>query len=131
MTQVRFKQAAHICGKDYLPGIHSIPDHVLDDKFFLRLINAGLVSDPEDKAIKAESLAERNKRLADKIDQKKNPARPKSVSAAPITEKPAEDAQPQKAEELPPADPVEEDAEESDDKPSSKQNQKPNQKSKR
>ncbi len=48
-TSLQFKQAAHLCGKDYARGVHVIPDADLqklsEDKYFHALVKAGLIGD--------------------------------------------------------------------------------------
>ncbi len=66
--QVQFKQAAHICGKDYSRGFHQVSEDVMQSKFFLKLVNAGLVLDAEEaKMVSAEPLHARQARLAEKL----------------------------------------------------------------
>jgi hypothetical protein len=49
MENLQFKQAVHLCGKDYSRGVHSIPeaelDKLVEDKYFQSLVQAGLIGD--------------------------------------------------------------------------------------
>lgn len=68
-----FKQAAHLAGKDYVKGNHDVPEIAEEDPFFLKLVGAGLIVEPEAvREVSPESPAERSRRLYDRLVSKKN-----------------------------------------------------------
>lgn len=87
--RIHFKQAVHLDGKDYALGTHDVPESVLkNNKYFHKLMEAGLVMDAEGKEIiSPESLQERNRKLSEKLQ-----AAPVSkVAPTPVVEQPAAD----------------------------------------
>jgi hypothetical protein len=85
--RLQFKQAVHLEGKDYGLGHHEVPDHVIKKKhkFIERLVQAGLIleGDAMSKPVSAETLQERQKRLAESLAKASKAVSPKSV---PISE---------------------------------------------
>lgn len=89
--RIQLLQAAHLGGKSYALGIHDLPEKAIEDRFFHKLVQAGLAVEPEASAFVApESLQDRQKRLADKLvkasDEKALAAR-KAVIASQEAEK--------------------------------------------
>lgn len=118
-----FKQAAHLAGKDYMKGNHDVPEAAEEDPFFLKLVGAGLIVEPEAvREVSPESPHERSKRLYDRLVNKKE----KKVKAAPANKdeafaKQKEDAQAAaKAGVAAPEESAEEDSDEKVEKKSSK-----------
>lgn len=66
--RVKFKQAVHLGGRDYLLGTHEVPDQLLKHPYFQKLMKAGLVEDAEPlKKAHAESPEHRQKKISEKI----------------------------------------------------------------
>lgn len=69
-----FKQAVFLCGKTYSQGFHEVPESVISDKFFQKMVLSGMISDGElQQPILAETPLQRNQRLAEKLIPKAPP----------------------------------------------------------
>lgn len=65
-----FKQAVCLDGKDYLRGVHRLSGEVLKNKTFLKFCELGLIHQegPKAEVFIFQTLAEKNKMLADKME---------------------------------------------------------------
>lgn len=82
--RVLFKQAVHLCGRDYALGSHDVSDAVMKSPFFQRLVNAGMVLDAEEaKVISSVPLQDRQKELSEKLASLKAESVP-TVSESPV-----------------------------------------------
>lgn len=105
--KVQFKQAAHIEGRDYLLGIHAVPEKVLANKFFQRLAHAGLIVEVDEaKVAPTESADERQKRFVEKIMKASEKKSPTEVPLTSGPEQASASAQDQAPSETPEAEPV-------------------------
>jgi len=91
---VLFKQAVHMGGKDYKKGVHEVHEDALKHAQAHKLILAGLIVEQEaSKVISAESLQQRQAKLAEKLmasSAAKLAAQPKA--SAPVEEEVAVEA---------------------------------------
>lgn len=72
--RIQLLQAAHLGGKSYKQGVHDLPEAAVKDRFFHKLVQAGLAIDAEGIApVLAESLQQRQARLAEKLAKMKTP----------------------------------------------------------
>jgi hypothetical protein len=64
-----FKQAICLKGVDYHRGVHKLPGDVLEDPVFKKFLRTGLIVDQSSKEplISFDSLADKNKKLAEKL----------------------------------------------------------------
>lgn len=103
----QFKQAVHLCKKDYSRGVHQVSESVELDPRFLKLVQLGLVVEAEaSKVISPASMQERSKKLLDKLMVKK-------AKKAPPKEEPKEEVKLE--EELPKGEDLEVEEEESEE----------------
>lgn len=82
----QFKQAVHFGGKDYLRGVHDVPEAVEYDPNFIKYVGAGLIVDAEApaKAITLESSHDRSKRLHEHLVKKAADAKRAKAGKAPV-----------------------------------------------
>jgi hypothetical protein len=62
--RLQFKQSVCFHGKDYHKGIHEVPEAVMKEKFFHKMLLAGLIAEPH---VSPEVSAQKMKELADKL----------------------------------------------------------------
>lgn len=69
--KIQFLQAAHLDGKNYSRGLHEVPEKSLSNRYFHKLVKAGLVYEADAvKIVTPVSLEMRQKELLEKINKR-------------------------------------------------------------